>query len=268
MLELTDVHTYYGDSHVLQGVSLTVGARGGGAGGPGADGAGFSPGAEIVVLLGRNGAGKTTTLRSIAGLTPARRGHIRFGGAELTHLPPHLVARAGVAFVASGRRVFGSLTVRQNLALAWASRPRRQTPAWTIERVLATFPKLAELTGRRAEFLSGGEQQMLKLARALLTSPRVLLLDEPTEGLSPAVVSQLGDWLELLRTEGMPVLLTEQNALFALRHADRGYILEKGKIWHADEAGRLRESEEIRVHLGVGLRSAQPPPGEAVPAEG
>ena len=244
MLELDDVHTYYGDSHILQGISLQAGTA-----------PGDEHGAEIVALLGRNGAGKTTTLRSIAGLTPARRGRIRFGGTDITRLPPHRIARAGIAFVASGRRVFGSLSVRQNLALAWASRSRReraQATSWTVGRVLDTFPKLAELAGRRAEFLSGGEQQMLKLGRALLTSPRLLLLDEPTEGLSPAVDGELGQWLELLRAEGVPILLTEQNALFALSHADRGYVLEKGLIWHSDTASRLAGSEEIRVHLGVG----------------
>ncbi len=241
MLSLDEVHTYYGESHILQGVSLQVG-----------------PG-EIVALLGRNGAGKTTTLRSIVALTPARRGRIELDGRDITTRPPHRIARAGIAYVASGRRVFGSLTVHQNLALAARTRHRRVgAPAWTLERVLDTFPKLRELAGRRAEFLSGGEQQMLKLGRALLANPSVLLLDEPTEGLSPAIVGDLGRWLELLRSEGMPVLLTEQNALFALRHADRGYILEKGRIRHEGGAAELRDSPQIRAYLGVGSEAVDP----------
>jgi branched-chain amino acid transport system ATP-binding protein len=241
MLELADVHAYYGESHVLQGISLRVG-----------------PG-EIVALLGRNGAGKTTTLRTVAGLTPARRGRITLGDDDITAAATHQIARRGVAFVASGRRVFGSLTVAQNLALAArVRRARRPGTApgagapWTITRVFETFPQLAALSGRRAEFLSGGEQQMLKLGRALLASPSILLLDEPTEGLSPAVVADLGRWLELLRRERLSVLVTEQNALFALRHSDRGYILEKGLIRHDGAAADLTGSEAIRTYLGVG----------------
>jgi branched-chain amino acid transport system ATP-binding protein len=236
ILELDDIQTYYGESHILQGVSLTVGNG------------------EVVALLGRNGAGKTTTMRSIVGLTPARRGRITFDGAEIVKAPTHRIAKSGIAFVASGRRVFGSLTVGQNLALAARTHARRrgEAPSWTVERLLEIFPKLRELMGRRAEFLSGGEQQMLKLGRALLSSPKLLLLDEPTEGLSPAVVGDLGRWLELLRAEGLPVLLTEQNALFALRHADRGYVMEKGRITHTASAADLADSEEIRVSLGLG----------------
>ena len=239
MLELQDVHAYYGESHVLQGVTLSVAAG------------------EIVALLGRNGAGKTTTLRTIIGLTPTSQGLITLDGTDITARATHRIARDGVAFVASGRRVFGSLTVAQNLALAARTRGTSDGDTapgqdWTVARVLETFPKLASLAGRRAEYLSGGEQQMLKLGRALLARPRILLLDEPTEGLSPAVVADLGRWLELLRDERLAVLLTEQNSLFALRHADRGYILEKGMIRHADAADRLTGSAEIRTYLGVG----------------
>jgi branched-chain amino acid transport system ATP-binding protein len=236
MLELADVHAYYGSSHVLQGVSLSVGAG------------------ELVALLGRNGAGKTTTLRSIVALTPPRSGRITLHGRDLTGRPTHVIARAGVAFVPSGRRVFSQLTVAQNLRLAARGCPGRRGP-WTIGRVHGIFPKLAELAGRRAGVLSGGEQQMLKLGRALLAQPDVLLLDEPTEGLSPLAVRDLGGWLDRLREERMSVLLTEQSAVFALRHADRGYILEKGQVRAEGPAGRLREGTELHEFLGVGQAS-------------
>jgi branched-chain amino acid transport system ATP-binding protein len=233
MLELDGVHAYYGSSHVLQGVSLAVG-----------DG-------ELVALLGRNGAGKTTTLRAVTALVTVRGGRITLDGRELTGRAPHVVARAGVAYVPSGRRVFSQLTVGQNLKLAARGCPRRRGP-WTTGRIYAAFPKLAELAGRDAGLLSGGEQQMLKLGRALLTQPDVLLLDEPTEGLSPLVVRELGGWLEQLRGEGLGVLLTEQSAAFALRHASRGYILEKGRVRAEGPAERLRGSAELHELLGVG----------------
>ena len=233
MLELADVHTYYGSSHVLQGVSLRVG------------------GGELVALLGRNGAGKTTTLRSIAALTRPRGGRVTLAGRDITGRPAYAIARAGVAFVPSGRRVFSNLTVAQNLKLAARGCPKRQGP-WTIDRVRGVFPKLAELSGRRAGLLSGGEQQMLKLGRALLIQPDVLLLDEPTEGLSPVAVQELGGWLETLKNEGLSVLLTEQSAVFALRHADRGYILEKGQVRAEGTARELRKGTELHDFLGVG----------------
>ncbi len=252
-LELDDVHTYYGQSHVIQGISLTVRAG------------------EVVALLGRNGAGKTTTMRTVTGLTRLRRGRVLFDGTDISRLPPHRIARAGVAYVPSGRRVFGSLTVRQNLELALrdAREPGRgdaaESPPWTIDRVHATFPKLQELGGRRAGLLSGGEQQLLKLARALLARPRLLLLDEPTEGLAPVVVSQMRHWIELIKAERMSILLSEQNSLFALHLADRGYILSKGRIEYEAPAGELAESEEVRVHLGVAERGAR---GRQEPARG
>jgi len=233
MLEVRDLHTYYGSSHVVQGVSLTV-----------------APG-EVVTLLGRNGAGKTTTLRSLVGLTPPARGTVRLNGREIAGKPPHVAARLGVAFVPSGRRVFGALTVAENLKLAASSTPGRRGD-WTIDRVHQTFPKLASLATRRAGLLSGGEQQMLKLGRALLSNPTILLLDEPTEGLSPAVVSELGDWLAQLRREHLGVLLTEQNAVFALRHADRGYILEKGRCRAEGSQAELLHGSALHQYLGVG----------------
>ncbi|HEY6933110.1 MAG TPA: ABC transporter ATP-binding protein [Marmoricola sp.] len=232
-LEVEDVHAYYGRSHVLQGISLAV-----------EDG-------ETVALLGRNGAGKTTTMRSIVGLTPPRRGAVRLDGRQISGSPTYRIARKGVAFVPSGRRAYGSLTVRQNLALS----VRRREGAWPMGRVLEMFPKLADISERKAGFLSGGEQQMLKLARALLSGPRILLLDEPTEGLSPAIVGDLGRWLAALKEEKVTVLITEQNALFALQYADRGYIIEKGTVRHHGRAESLRDSTEIRTYLGVGANA-------------
>ncbi|MGI8974383.1 MAG: ABC transporter ATP-binding protein [Gaiella sp.] len=237
-LSVRDLNTYYGASHVLQGVSLRV-AQG-----------------EVVALLGRNGAGKTTLLRSIVGLTRASSGEVEIGSRDVRKAATHTVARLGVAFVPSGRRVFGSLTVDENLRLAASSCPRRKGP-WGVARVYETFPKLAEVKARGARHLSGGEQQMLKLGRALVTNPELLLLDEPTEGLAPVVVGNLGEWLELLRAEGFGVLLAEQNAMFALRHSDRGYILEKGRIRFEGSATELRSSEELLSGLGVSARAVQ-----------
>jgi branched-chain amino acid transport system ATP-binding protein len=237
-LALKDIDTLYGQSHILQQVSLHVGEG------------------EVIALLGRNGAGKTTTMRTITGLTAPRRGSVQLDGRELARQPPHRIARAGIAYVPSGRRIFGSLTVRQNLELARRG-ARVEKPTWTIERLHETFPKLRELDGRRAGLISGGEQQMLKLGRALLAHPKVLLLDEPTEGLAPVVVGQMHEWISVIRTERMSILLSEQNSLFALGLADRGYILEKGRIRHEAPAAELAESQEVRTYLGVqerGLR--------------
>jgi branched-chain amino acid transport system ATP-binding protein len=232
LLEVDGVHAFYGRSHVLQGVDLAV-MQG-----------------EIVALLGRNGAGKTTTLRSIVSLMRNRRGRILLDGVDVTRRRPSAIARAGVAFVPSGRRVFGSLSVRKNLLLGERSGVGGER-VWTVDRVFALFPKLAELTERRAGFLSGGEQQMLKLGRALLGNPSLLLLDEPTEGLAPAVVHQLREWLGVLRDEGLSILLAEQNMAFALALADRGYVLEKGRIQEGGTAAALSSSPEIRRHLAV-----------------
>lgn len=232
MLTLDAIHAYYGRSHILQGVSLEV-ARG-----------------ETVTLLGRNGAGKTTTLRSIMGLTPARGGHIRFAEREITRTKTHRIARAGLAFVPSGRRIFSELSVRQNLQL-FLQGETEGPGRWGIQRVYDTFPKLAELDTRKAGFLSGGEQQMLKLGRALVANPKLMLLDELTEGLAPAIVDDLADWLRLLKREGYSMLVCEQNALFALQLADRGYIIDKGRIRHSGAAAELRDSAEIMQYLGV-----------------
>ncbi|MDA8051746.1 MAG: ABC transporter ATP-binding protein [Rhodospirillales bacterium] len=231
MLEVAAIDVYYGTSHILQGVSLAVRAG------------------EVIVLLGRNGAGKTTTFRAVMGLTPARRGDIRFENKAITHLPPHAIVRAGLGLAPSGRRLFGNLTVAENLALA-------ELPGgpWTRGRVLALFPKLAEIAPRRAAFLSGGEQQMLKIARALLAQPRLLLLDEPTEGLAPVVVRELGGWLRGMREEGLSILMAEQNARFALALADRGYVMEKGRILREGTTSELLTASELATHLALGPR--------------
>lgn len=236
-LALREINTFYGESHILQAVSLEV-----------AEG-------EVVALLGRNGAGKTTTMRSICGLTMPRSGSITVDGTELARVAPHKVARAGVAYVPSGRRVFASLTVRQNLELA-RREARVANPTWTIDRLHETFPKLRELDSRPAGLISGGEQQMLKLGRSLLAHPKVLLLDEPTEGLAPVVVGQMRAWIEIIKQEQMSILLSEQNSLFALRLADRAYILEKGCIRHHAGSEELAQSAEIRRYLGVQERGS------------
>lgn len=231
MLEAHGLHTYYGSSHIVQGLDLRV-----------------EPG-EIVALLGRNGAGKTTTMRSLVGLTPPRRGRVIFGGRDITGKAPHIASRLGIAYVPSGRRVFAPLTVSENLKLA--AKGARQDRGWDIGRVHDTFPKLADLAHRKAGLLSGGEQQMLKLGRALLSNPQILLLDEPTEGLSPAIVTELGGWLDQLRVEHLGVLLTEQNATFALRHADRGYIIEKGRSRAEGTVAELNAGSALPTYLGV-----------------
>jgi branched-chain amino acid transport system ATP-binding protein len=231
MLDLTEVHAYYGESHILHGVSLHV------------------PPGQAVALLGRNGAGKTTTLRAIMGLTPARRGHVRFDGNDVTRLQAFQIARAGIGFIPAGRRLFGDLTVRQNLLLGM--RGRERSGGWTLENIQTLFPKLRVLAERPARFLSGGEQQMLKFGRCLLGQPRLLLLDEPTEGLAPNIVAQLGETLRTLRAEGIPMLLCEQNARFALGIADHAYLLEKGAIRFSGPAGEMMERPELKEHLGV-----------------
>jgi branched-chain amino acid transport system ATP-binding protein len=235
-LVVSNLHVYYGSSHILQGVSLEVDIG------------------ETVALLGRNGAGKTTTMRAIMGLAPIRSGKVTLFGQEVTGRRTDQLQHLGVAFVPSGRRVFGSLTVLQNLELA-ARAGHRRTTRWTLDRVEALFPALAALRGRRAAYLSGGEQQMLKLACALLGEPRFLLLDEPTEGLAPTVVQEMGGWLAELREEGFGILLAEQNAVFALRLAQRCYVLEKGVIRAEHGADELLQSEEGLRYLGVAKRS-------------
>jgi len=231
MLELRDVHAVYGRSQVLYGV--TLGAREG----------------EVVTLLGRNGAGKSTTLKAVAGLVHVTRGDVVFRGRSLLGLLPHEISRLGVGFVPEDRRIFADLTVRENLMVGErGTGPRR----WTEERVFALFPQLAPLAGQRGGSLSGGEQQMLTIARTLVTDPALLLLDEPSEGLAPVVVRALGDTIAALKREGLTIVLSEQNVKFARRLADRAYIIEKGVIRFEGPISALDADEALRrAYLGV-----------------
>ena len=229
MLEVVDVHTYYGESHVLHGVSLTV-----------ADG-------EVLTILGRNGTGKTTLVRSIIGFTPPRAGAIRLKGEDVMGWPSHRLVEHGVALVPQGRRVFPSLTVRENLEVA-----RRGNGRWSIERIHELFPRLRERAGNRANKLSGGEQQMLAIARALMSNPELLLLDEPTEGLAPLLVREVGRVIGELKREGLSILLVEQNLPLALGVADRVHILSRGQIVYSGEPGMLAADEDVKSRfLGV-----------------
>jgi len=229
LLEAHELHTAYGLSRVLFGVSLAVAAG------------------ECVCLLGRNGVGKSTTMRSIMGLTPPQAGRIVLNGVDITGWPPYRVARAGIGFVPEDRRIFADLTVWENLDVA-----RRSAPAdggFTVERVFALFPKLRELTSRNGGYLSGGEQQMLTIARTLMGNPALLLLDEPSEGLAPIVVDHLRDQIARLKGEGLTILLAEQNTEFSLSLADRVYVLEKGSIRFSGPAARLRDDAALRHEL-------------------
>ena len=226
ILEVEDIHVYYGDSYILQGVSLEV-----------------APG-EIVCLLGRNGAGKTTTLRSIVGYAPPRRGEILFQGRRIDGRPVHENVRAGIGYVPEDRRIFPSLTVEENLEVAVLP-PRPEREPWTPEQILKEFPLLDRLRKKRGGELSGGEQQLLAIARALVGNPLLLLLDEPCEGLAPVVVEFLGEVITGLKKE-IPVLLAEQNARFALNVSDRGYVIDKGRIRFSGSADALRADTTIQ----------------------
>jgi branched-chain amino acid transport system ATP-binding protein len=231
MLDVVGIHTYYGESHVLHGVSLSVG-----------------PG-EAVALLGRNGAGKTTLISSIMGFTPPRAGRILLEGEPIQRWPAHRIARRGLALVPQGRRIFAPLTVRENLLLGARSAP---SAGWTLERVFDLFPRLRERASQAGGTLSGGEQQMLAVGRALLTNGRVLLLDEPSEGLAPIVVREIGRILGRLKGERLPILLVEQNYHLALGVADRVYVMSKGQIVYEGTPAELRANEEVkRRYLGV-----------------
>ena len=228
MLDVEAIHTYYGDSHVLHGVSLRVGAG------------------EAVAVLGRNGAGKTTAIRSIVGFTPPRAGRVMFEGQAIERWPAYRIARRGVALVPQGRRIFAPLSVRENLLLGARAR------GFTLERVYALFPRLREREQQAGGTLSGGEQQMLAIGRALLTNSRLILLDEPSEGLAPMIVREIGRILLALKAERLSLLLVEQNYHLALRVADRVYVMSKGQIvWEGTPAG-LEAAEEVkRRYLGV-----------------
>ena len=228
MLEVDSIHTYYGESHVLHGVSLRV-----------------APG-EAVALLGRNGAGKTTAIRSIVGFTPPRAGRVVFEGQAIERWPAYRIARRGLALVPQGRRIFAPLSVRENLLLG------ARSEGWTLERVFELFPRLRERQAQLGGTLSGGEQQMLAIARALLTNGRLLLLDEPSEGLAPLIVREIGTILTALKAERLSLLLVEQNYHLALRVADRVYVMNKGQIVYQGTPAGLEANEEVkRRYLGV-----------------
>jgi branched-chain amino acid transport system ATP-binding protein len=232
VLDVEGIHTYYGESHVLHDVSLRV-----------------DPG-EAVALLGRNGAGKTTLIRSVTGFTPPRQGRVLLEGEPVHRWPAHRIARRGLALVPQGRRIFAPLTVRENLLLG--ARPGARSGGWTAERVFELFPRLRERATQAGGTLSGGEQQMLALGRALLTNGRMLLLDEPSEGLAPLIVREIGRTLVRLKAERLSLLLVEQNYHLALQIADRVYVMSKGQIVYEGTPAALEASEEVKRHyLGV-----------------
>ena len=233
LLALDAISTYYGDARVLDGLSLEVAAG------------------ETVCLLGRNGRGKTTTLKSILGLAPARAGRILFAGAEITRLPTHVIARRGIAWVPDNRRIFPTLTVERNLAMGLNRALPRDggAQAWTLERVWERFPILAGLRLRSGEHLSGGEAQLVAIARALLMRPRLILLDEPSQGLAPRVVEDIMAVIEEIRDEGIAILLVEQNSTIALSIAHRAYVIDDGRIVHAARAADLDADRELKHRL-------------------
>ena len=227
MLKMSGVHTYYGESHILQGIALSVGL------------------AQCVALLGRNGAGKTTTLRSILGLTPARRGQIIFKDTDITRLATHQIVRSGIAFVPEDRGIFLTVTVEEHLAIAYGASKHRPTRK-PIEHVLEIFPRLAERRHSLGGQLSGGEQQMLAIGRALVTGPDLMILDEPSEGLAPVIIETLEEVLKNVKMGGIPILLVEQNYHLATRLADYAYVLSQGRVQFSGETQALIANEDIR----------------------
>jgi branched-chain amino acid transport system ATP-binding protein len=224
------LHTYYGKSHILNGVDIEAGEG------------------KITALLGRNGAGKTTTLRSLMGLTPARRGRITIFGAETTRWPTYRIAGWGVGYVPEGRRVFANLSVEENLKT-----PIERDGPWTLARVYQLFPRLAERRQNRGRQLSGGEQEMLAIARALMLNPRLLVLDEPSQGLAPLIVAEVFRIVAKMRDEGISILLVEQNARMSLEIADHAYVLDNGAVVHSGPARELaRDEARVQALAGVG----------------
>jgi branched-chain amino acid transport system ATP-binding protein len=236
VLAAEGLHTFYGKSHILHGVGLTVGEG------------------EIVTLLGRNGAGKSTTLRSLVGLTPAREGSVRIFGQLTTAWPPDRIVGLGVGFVPEGRRVFGSLTVEENLLV-----PIERPGPWTIARIYDLFPRLQERRGSKGRFLSGGEQEMLAIGRALLLNPKLLLLDEPSQGLAPLLVREVFNVIARMRREGISILLVEQNVRMAVEIADRAYVLDDGRVVYEGPAAEFaRDEERVRELAGASSKQWEP----------
>lgn len=233
ILELKDLHTYYGHIHALKGISVTVNAG------------------EVVTLVGANGAGKSTTLRTISGIVRAKRGSVIFEGRDITGLPSHVIAGMGIGHVPEGRRIFPLMTVRENLELgAWNVRSRAEV-ARRLEENVTLFPRLRERIGQKGGTLSGGEQQMLAIGRALMSQPKVLLMDEPSMGLAPVLVDQIFDIIHQLNAAGNTILLVEQNALLALEIAARGYVLQTGEIVLSDTGQNLLANEQVqKAYLG------------------
>ncbi len=235
-LEAEGLHTFYGKSHILHGVGLEV--REG----------------EIVTLLGRNGAGKTTTLRSLVGLTPARDGAVRVFGRVTTDWPPYRIAALGVGYVPEGRRIFANLTVEENLKV-----PLERPGPWTVARVYELFPRLAQRKANKGRQLSGGEQEMLAIARALLLNPKLLLLDEPSQGLAPLIVQEVFKVVTSARQQGISVLLVEQNVRAAVEIADRAYVLDDGKVVYSGPAAEFAKDEErVRALAGASAEEWEP----------
>ena len=233
LLELVNLHVYYGHIHALKGLSLDVEEG------------------EIVALIGSNGAGKTTTLRTISGLLHPREGTVRLQGEGIGHLPPHVIVNKGVGHAPEGRRIFGRLTVRENLEMGAYARSDAQGIHEDMERVFTLFPRLRERITQVAGTLSGGEQQMLSIGRALMARPRILLLDEPSMGLAPVLVEQIFETVKGINAQGTTILLVEQNAYMALGIAQRGYVLQTGEIALSGRAEELRANEEVRrAYLG------------------
>jgi len=239
VLRANEIHSYYGKSHILHGISLEVNEG------------------EIVAVLGRNGAGKTTTVRSLVGLTPPRQGSVEIFGKDTTRWPAHRIAGIGVGYVPEGRKIFGSLTVLENLKV-----PQARPGPWNIERVFKLFPRLAERKSQLGRQLSGGEQEMLSIARPLLLNPRIMLLDEPSQGLAPLIVREVMQVVTRMREEGLSVLLIEQNAPLTLSIADRAYILDDGKVVHTANAADLaKDTELVNKLAGAGSKAASQSPG-------
>jgi branched-chain amino acid transport system ATP-binding protein len=233
MLQVMDIETFYGRSQVLFGVSFEVGAG------------------EVVTLMGRNGMGKTTTVRSLIGLTRPKAGSIRFEGTEIHNRPSYAVARAGLALVPEGRQVFPTLTVRENLVATAANRPGAKDP-WTLERIFQMFPKLEERRNFYGKTLSGGEQQMLAIGRALMTNSKLIILDEATEGLAPLICADIWRCLEKLKAAGQSILVIDRNLDALMRIADRHYIMEKGRVVWSGDSAELAADPNLRLrYLGV-----------------
>ena len=231
MLKVVDIHTYYGDSYVLQGVSLEVAKE------------------QVIALLGRNGVGKTTLIRSIVGFTPARRGQILFNGRDISRLAAFKIIRLRIGLVPQGRRVFPSLSVQENLSIAARGSGEQ---GWDFKKIFVLFPRLEERRNQRASTLSGGEQQMLAIARALISNPLFLLMDEPTEGLAPVLVREVGDVILRLKGGGLSIFLVEQNLSFARKFADYTHVMSKGKIVYSSTPAELWENREVKErYLGV-----------------